>query len=93
MIDKKVKQIKKDIQAIQDGEMLAIYNKPTDEEINKDYAIKLQRWRIEVLKGLKKKTKTQLSQELIELEEKFKVKPDFETAVVIDLYRIALGVL
>lgn len=93
MIDKKVKQIKKDIKAIQDGEMLAIYNKHTDEEINKDYAIKLQRWRIEVLKGLKTKTKTQLSQELLGLEEKFKVKPDFETAVAMDLYRIALGVL
>lgn len=93
MIDKKVKQIKKDIKAIQNGEMLRIYNKPTDEEINKDYAIKLQNWRIEVLKSLKKKTETQLSKELLDLEEKFKVKPDFETAVVMDLYRIALEVL
>lgn len=92
-INQKIKDIESDIEAIRNDEALYLYNMPKKETIekSKDAQIQFQLDRIVMLKSLKKKTKTLMKKELVELQS---VKnPTTDDLVNIDLYRIALGVL
>jgi uncharacterized protein (UPF0335 family) len=89
-IDAKIKQIEEDIQSISRGEMLGVYNGKSHP---KEQEIKFQQWRIDILKHIKTMKKDKVANELIRLQEQHKKEPKYETLVVIDLYRAALGVI
>lgn len=89
-IEAKIKAIEQDIIAIKDGEMLAIHNEPIDKKRDEAQAIELQEWRIVHLKLMKDMPVRALENNLERLQRE---KQTFESVVLIDLYRIALGVL
>jgi hypothetical protein len=89
-IEAKIKQIQEDIQSISRGEMLGVYNGKSHP---KEQEIKFQQWRIDILKHIKTMKKNQVANELISLQEQYKKVTKYEILVVIDLYRVALGVI
>jgi uncharacterized protein (UPF0335 family) len=89
-IDAKIKQIEDDIQSITRGGMLGVYN---GEAHPKEQEIKFQQWRIDILKHIKTLVQDKAANELIRLQKQYDDEPKYETLVVIDLYRIALGVI
>lgn len=92
-IEEKIKQIKHDIEAIKNGEMLSIYNAPIDKKMDEEQSIRLQEWRIKILHDLRYFPADILARKLKTFEENQIAEKSFETAVLIDLYKIALGVL
>lgn len=89
-IDAKIKQIEDDIKAISNNEMLGVYN---GEAHHKEEEIKFQQWRIDILKHIKTLSESEAANELIRLQKQYEKEPKYETNVVIDLYRVALGVI
>lgn len=90
LVEQKIQQIKQDIEAIKNGEMLAIHNESSDKKRDEEEAIELQKWRIRHLENIRDMPIPVLERNLALLQ---KEKQTFETSVMIDLYRIALGVL
>jgi uncharacterized protein (UPF0335 family) len=89
-IEAKIKQIEEDIKSISRGEMLGVYNGKSHP---KEQEIKFQQWRIDILKHIKTMKKDQVANELIRLQEQYKKESKYETLVVMDLYRLYLGVI
>jgi uncharacterized protein (UPF0335 family) len=89
-IEAKIKQIEDDIQSISRGEMLGVYNGKAHP---KEQEIKFQQWRIDILKHIKTMKKDQVDNELILLQKQYEKETKYETLVIIDLYRVALGVI
>jgi uncharacterized protein (UPF0335 family) len=89
-IEAKIKQINDDIEAISNGEMLSVYKgKPHP----KEQEIKFQKWRIDVLNHIKNLREEDANKELERLRGLHEKEKNYETLVIIDLYRLALGVI
>lgn len=89
-IEAKIRAVEQDIEAIRNGEMLAIHDAPTDKKLDESQAIELQEWRIVQLRKMLDRSYEQLADEFYQLKLN---KLTFESAVLLDLYRIALGVM
>jgi hypothetical protein len=89
-IESKIKQIEEDIQSISRGEMLGVFN---GQPHPKEQEIKFQQWRIDILKHVDTLTLDQAANELIRLQQQYDREPKYETLVIADLYRVALGVI